>query len=58
MTKHDDIVTMLEKLLGDLDRSAIAIEICRRRVFGYAEWLKGHPLDVDDELAEALRRDC
>ena len=40
MTKHEEIVFMLEKLIEDLDRSAIAADICRRRVFGYMQWLK------------------
>ena len=40
MTKHEEIVIALEQMLEDLDCSAMAIEICRRRVFGYMQWLK------------------
>ena len=40
MTRHEKIVIMLEEMLKDLDRSPIALEICRHHVFGYMEWLK------------------
>ena len=48
MTKHEEIVLVLEKLIEDLDRSAIAADICRRRVFGYMQWLKKHTPQIEE----------